>query len=206
MTHPMTRDAHVHGEHLAHDRHDDSAKTTLGFWIYLMGDCLIFAVLFATFGVLVANTAGGPGGRELFSLPFVLGETMLLLFSSFTFGVAMLSMQDGRQDSVVRWLRITFILGAAFIGMELHEFSELLHKGAGPGVSAFLSSYFSLVGTHGIHVTLGLLWMAVMMHQVSRFGLDGVTRRRLACLSLFWHFLDLVWICVFTFVYLREFV
>lgn len=206
MTHPMTRDAHVLGEHLAHDRHDDSAKTTLGFWIYLMGDCLIFAVLFATFGVLVAHTAGGPGGRELFSLPFVLGETILLLFSSFTFGVAMLSMQDGCQDSVVRWLRITFILGAAFIGMELHEFSELLHKGAGPGVSAFLSSYFSLVGTHGIHVTLGLLWMAVMMHQVSRFGLDGVTRRRLACLSLFWHFLDLVWICVFTFVYLREFV
>ncbi|WP_051974579.1 cytochrome o ubiquinol oxidase subunit III [Cupriavidus necator] len=206
MTHPMTRDAHVLGEHLAHDRHDDSAKTTLGFWIYLMGDCLMFAVLFATFGVLVANTAGGPGGRELFSLAFVLGETMLLLFSSFTFGVAMLSMQDGCQDSVVRWLRITFILGAAFIGMELHEFSELLHKGAGPGVSAFLSSYFSLIGTHGIHVTLGLLWMAVMMHQVSRFGLDGVTRRRLACLSLFWHFLDLVWICVFTFVYLREFV
>ncbi|WP_155301156.1 cytochrome o ubiquinol oxidase subunit III [Cupriavidus necator] len=206
MTHPMTGDAHVLGEHLAHDRHDDSAKTTLGFWIYLMGDCLIFAVLFATFGVLVANTAGGPAGRELFSLPFVLGETMLLLFSSFTFGVAMLSMQDGRQDSVVRWLRITFILGAAFIGMELHEFSELMLKGAGPGVSAFLSSYFSLVGTHGIHVTLGLLWMAVMMHQVSRFGLDGVTRRRLACLSLFWHFLDLVWICVFTFVYLREFV
>ncbi|WP_059410571.1 cytochrome o ubiquinol oxidase subunit III [Cupriavidus basilensis] len=209
MSNTMTAHTHAHSHaHAAHDHahHDDGTKTTLGFWIYLMSDCLIFSVLFATFGVLAGNTAGGPGGRELFELPFVLGETMLLLLSSFTFGVAMLYMHSGRSQMVVRWLGVTFLLGAGFIAMELYEFTELLHRGAGPGVSAFLSSYFTLVGTHGLHVTCGLVWIAVMMHQIKRFGLDGVTSRRLNCLSMFWHFLDLIWICVFTFVYLREFV
>ena len=105
-----------------------------------------------------------------------------------------------------RWLWITFALGAAFVSMEVHEFTALLHEGAGPGRSAFLSAFFTLVGTHGLHVTCGLLWLVVMIHQIGRFGFDPVVRRRLQCLSLFWHFLDLVWICVFTFVYLREFV
>ncbi len=191
----------AHGGH-----HDDSGpRTTLGFWIYLMSDCLIFCVLFATFGVLMDNTAGGPSGRQLFELPFVLGETGLLLVSSFTFGLGMLAMQGGRQERLLLWLAVTLLLGAAFVGMEIHEFAALVHDRAGPGTSAFLSAYFVLVGTHGLHVTCGLLWIALMIHQVTRFGLDGVTRRRLACLSLFWHFLDLVWICVFTFVYLREF-
>jgi cytochrome o ubiquinol oxidase subunit 3 len=185
--------------------HDDGSKTTVGFWIYLMSDCLIFAVLFATFGVLAANTAGGPSGKDLFELPFVFGETALLLVSSFTFGLAMLNMHAGRKNRVIAWLGITFLLGAVFIGMEIHEFGNLIREGAGPGTSAFLSSYFTLVGTHGLHVTCGLLWIGVTMHQIQRFGLDGMTRRRLACLSLFWHFLDLIWICVFTFVYLREF-
>lgn len=185
--------------------HDDETKTTLGFWIYLMSDCLIFSVLFATFGVLAANTAGGPHGKTLFELPFVLGETLLLLASSFTFGLAMLDMHAHRPMRVIAWLGATFVLGAAFVNMEIYEFAALMREGAGPGVSAFLSSYFMLVGTHGLHVTCGLLWIAVMMHQVSAYGLDAVVRRRLACLSLFWHFLDLVWICVFTFVYLREF-
>ena len=183
--------------------HADETRTLLGFWIYLMSDCLIFSVLFATFSVLSGNTAGGPGGKELFELPYVLGETMLLLVSSFTFGVAMLEMQARRAKRVIRWLAITFALGAGFIGMEVYEFAKLIHEGAGPGVSAFLSSYFTLVGTHGLHVTCGLLWIVVMMDQIRRFGLDGMVRRRLSALSLFWHFLDLVWICVFTFVYLR---
>ena len=187
-------------------RSDDSGpRTTLGFWIYLMSDCLIFCVLFATFGVLMDSTAGGPAGAQRFELPFVLGETALLLVSSFTFGLAMLGMQAGRQKRLVFWLAATLLLGAAFIGMEIHEFAKLIHDGAGPGTSAFLSAYFVLVGTHGLHVTCGLLWIVLMIHQVERFGLDGITRRRLACLSLFWHFLDLVWICVFTFVYLRGF-
>jgi cytochrome o ubiquinol oxidase subunit 3 len=190
-----------------HDHsHDDGSKTTVGFWIYLMSDCLIFAALFATFGVLVNSTAGGAGGKELFGLPFVLGETAMLLISSFTFGVAVLNMHAGQKNKVIGWLAVTFLLGAGFIGMELVEFAELIHEGASPSTSAFLSAYFTLVGTHGLHVMCGLLWLVVMMHQVHRYGFDAMTRRRLACLSLFWHFLDLIWICVFTFVYLREFV
>ncbi len=194
----------THEGHEAH--HDDGSKTTMGFWIYLMSDCVIFAVLFATFAVLANGTAGGPTGAELFELPFVLTETMLLLASSFTFGVAMLGMQAGRKQQVITWLGITFAIGVAFIVMEVYEFRVLLHEGAGPSTSAFLSAYFTLVGTHGLHVSFGLLWILVLMHQVHRYGLDGIVQRRLSCLSMFWHFLDLVWICVFTFVYLREFV
>jgi cytochrome o ubiquinol oxidase subunit III len=183
--------------------HDHGSQTVFGFWIYLMSDCLIFSCLFATFGVLAGSVAGGPGGRELFDLPYVAGETVLLLVSSFTFGVAGLAMRAGKRGRTIAWLALTFLLGAGFIGMEIHEFAHLVAEGAGPDRSAFLSAYFTLVGTHGLHVTAGLVWLAVMTHQVFLFGLDGVVRRRLACLSLFWHFLDLVWICVFTFVYLR---
>ncbi|WP_448133765.1 cytochrome o ubiquinol oxidase subunit III [Stenotrophomonas rhizophila] len=190
----------------AHEHHDDGSKTVVGFWMYLMGDCLIFAVLFATFGVLLNGTADGPSGKELFKLGFVLSETVVLLLSSFTFGLAMLGLQANKRNQVVGWLATTGLLGAVFIGMELYEFAELIHEGATPDVSAYLSAYFTLVATHGLHVTFGLLWLAIMIHQVLKFGLDGIVRRRLACLSLFWHFLDLIWICVFTFVYLREFV
>ncbi|ALP67265.1 cytochrome o ubiquinol oxidase subunit III [Paraburkholderia caribensis] len=194
------------GHHDAHGHdHDSGTRTTLGFWIYLMSDCLIFATLFATFGVLANATAGGPTGKQLFELPYVLGETLLLLASSFTFGMGMLSVHANQRGKVIGWLAATFVLGAAFIGMEIYEFAHLIHDGAGPSTSAFLSGYFTLVGTHGLHVTTGLLWIVVMMHQISRFGLTPVTERRIACLSLFWHFLDLVWICVFSLVYLREF-
>ena len=187
-----------------HD-HPEGGSTMLGFWMYLMSDCLIFAVLFATFGVLAGATANGPTGRGLFELEFVLGETMLLLASSFTFGLAMLSLQASTLRRATGWLVATFVLGAAFVGMEVYEFAELMHRGAVPQASAYLSAYFTLVGTHGLHVSFGLVWLAVMLHQVHHFGLTPVTRRRMACLSLFWHFLDLVWICVFTFIYLREF-
>jgi cytochrome o ubiquinol oxidase subunit 3 len=202
MAHAVTTPAHGHGH--GHDHaHDDGTKTTLGFWIYLMSDCLIFATLFATFGVLANATAGGPGARQLFELPYVLGETLLLLASSVTFGMAMLSLYAHRRAQVIVWLAVTFVIGAGFVGMEVNEFAKLVSDGAGPDTSAYLSAYFTLVGTHGLHVTAGLLWIAIMMHQTVKFGLTGVIRRRLACLSLFWHFLDLVWICVFTFVYLR---
>ena len=183
--------------------HDDGSKNVLGFWIYLMSDCLIFASLFATFGVLAGNVAGGPSARDLFDLPYVAVETVVLLVSSFTFGVAALAFHTGDRNRVVIWLAITFLLGAAFIAMEVREFAHLIADGAGPSRSAFISAYFTLVGTHGLHVTAGLVWLAIMIHQTLRFGLDGMMQRRIACLSLFWHFLDLVWICVFTFVYLR---
>jgi cytochrome o ubiquinol oxidase subunit 3 len=202
MTATLATAGHGHD----HDTgHDDGSMTTMGFWVYLMSDCLIFATMFATFGVLATATAGGPSGRELFELPYVLVETMLLLLSSFTFGGGMLAAAGGNRRAVVAWLAVTFLLGLGFIGMEVHEFAALIHEGAGPSRSAFLSAYFGLVGTHGLHVFSGLIWICVMMDQVLRFGLTGVVRRRLACLSLFWHFLDLIWICVFTFVYLREF-
>ncbi|GAA4325913.1 cytochrome o ubiquinol oxidase subunit III [Pigmentiphaga soli] len=190
-------DAHGHDEH-----HDDGSKTVFGFWIYLMSDCLIFAVLFATFAVLSGATAGGPSGKELFELPFVAVETMLLLTSSFTFGLAMLAMRSGSTARVAGWIVATFVLGAGFVGMELYEFTHLIAEGAGPQRSAYLSAFFTLVGTHGLHVTAGLIWMAVSLFMIGRHGLDAVSQRRLACLSLFWHFLDIVWICVFTFVYL----
>lgn len=194
---------HDHAHDDSHDGHND--MTVVGFWIYLMSDCIIFAILFATFGVLANSTAGGPVGKDFFDLGFVLTETMLLLISSFTFGVAMLNMQAGNKLRVQLWLAITFAIGAGFIAMELYEFAHLIHSGATASTSAYWSSFFTLVGTHGLHVSFGMLWILVMIHQISKFGLDSIVMRRLSCLSLFWHFLDLIWICVFTFVYLREF-
>lgn len=201
------RDAHAAHAHDDAHAHHAQGSLQLGFWLYLMSDCLIFASLFATFGVLAHSTAGGPGGRELFDLRFVLAETVVLLTSSLTFGVAMQKIQAGKGNphQVIRWMVLTFALGAVFVGMEIYEFRELLHEGAGPNRSAYLSAFFMLVGTHGLHVSAGLLWIIVMVNQIQVFGLDAVVRRRMACLSVFWHFLDLVWICVFTIVYLREF-
>lgn len=193
---PPSADAHDH------EHHDAGAATTFGFWIYLMSDCILFAGLFATYAVLSNNVAGGPSGKDIFELPYVLVETFCLLFSSLTYGLAMLAMEKGRKPQVLQWLVITFLLGLAFIGMEVNEFHHLIAEGNGPDRSAFLSSFFTLVGTHGLHVFSGLIWMIVMMVQVAKKGLTPRTSTRLMCLSLFWHFLDVVWICVFTIVYL----
>jgi cytochrome o ubiquinol oxidase subunit III len=183
--------------------HAETGSTTLlGFWIYLMSDCLLFAALFATYSVLSQESAGGPTGRTLFALPYVLTETSCLLLSSFTYGMAMLALNNGRRSDVLGWLAITFLLGMCFVGMELNEFHRMVSEGAGPDRSAFLSSFFALVGTHGLHVTSGLVWMAVMMVQVALRGLSATNSTRLMCLSLFWHFLDIVWIGVFSVVYL----
>jgi cytochrome o ubiquinol oxidase subunit III len=183
------------------DPHADE-KTVFGFWIYLMTDCVLFASIFATYAVLCGNFAGGPSGRDIFELPYVLRETFLLLFSSVSYGFAMLALHQGKIRPVVGWLAITFLLGLGFIGMELSEFRHLAVEGFGPERSAFLSAFFTLVGTHGLHVTCGLIWMAVMLVQIAGDGIGGALPRRLACLGLFWHFLDIVWICVFTEVYL----
>lgn len=188
--------------HEYHGHHDAGATKVFGFWIYLMSDLILFASLFATYAVLVNGIADGPSGKEIFSLPFVLVETFLLLFSSITFGFAMLSMNKGSVSQVNLWLFVTFLFGLGFVIMEVYEFHELIAEGYGPDRSAFLSAFFALVSTHGLHVTAGLIWIVIMMIQVSRRGLTEVNRTRLSCLSLFWHFLDVVWICVFTVVYL----
>jgi cytochrome o ubiquinol oxidase subunit 3 len=136
-----------------------------------MSDCILFACLFAAFAVLRGEVAGGPSGKEIFELNYVLVETAILLFSSITYGFAMVSMQNHQKGRVMFWLGVTFLLGAAFMGMEINEFAHLIHEGAGPSRSAFLSSFFTLVGTHGLHVASGMLWMLVLMWQLSKKGL-----------------------------------
>ena len=176
--------------------------TLLGFWLYLMSDCLIFAALFATYGVLSQSYAGGPTGADLFDLPLVALNTSFLLVSSITYGFAMLQMQQGKLSGTILWLAITGVLGLGFLGLEIYEFYHLMHLGAGPQTSAFLTSFFALVGTHGLHVAFGILWLVVLLVQLRKHGLTSANRRRLFCLSMFWHFLDVVWIGVFTIVYL----
>ena len=219
--------------HLEEEEHHEGS-TNLGFWLYLMSDCLIFAVLFATYGVLGRSYAAGPSGADLFDLKLVALNTAMLLFSSITYGFAMLAMTGhdagatparrvvvkfwledaaqraertitrafGENGRVQFWLAVTGLFGAAFLAIELYEFAHLIHEGATPQRSAFLSAFFALVGTHGAHVTFGLIWLVVLMIQIKQRGLIPENRRRLLCLSMFWHFLDVVWIGVFTFVYL----
>jgi len=182
--------------------HEPGGSTLIGFWIYLMSDALIFATLFATFGVLRRNTAGGPSSHEIFELPLVAVNTGLLLVSSITYGFAMLAMQENKLRATQLWLVVTGLLGAGFVGIELYEFGNLIAEGATPMRSAFLSSFFTLVSTHGLHVTFGIIWLTVMLVQLQQRGLHAENRRRLFCLSMFWHFLDVIWIGVFTFVYL----
>ncbi|WP_221798711.1 cytochrome o ubiquinol oxidase subunit III [Oceanobacter mangrovi] len=203
-TSAMTHGAHGHDAGHSHDdhHHDTSSTTLFGFWVYLMTDCLLFASVFATYAVLFMNTAGGPSGHDIFELDYVLVETFALLFSSITYGFAMISGHKGNKQATLTWMMVTFALGAVFIGMEINEFHHLIAEGFGPDRSAFLTSFFSLVGMHGCHVTAGLIWMIVLMLEVKNRGLQPRTMTRLGCLSLFWHFLDIVWICVFTVVYL----
>jgi cytochrome o ubiquinol oxidase subunit 3 len=184
-----------------HD-HPEGGSTMLGFWIYLMSDCLIFAMLFAAFGVLGGNYAAGPGPKDLFDLPLVALNTAMLLFSSITYGFAMLAMEKNKVGQTRLWLLVTAVFGAAFLSIELYEFSHMIHEGATPMRSAFLTAFFSLVGTHGLHVTFGLVWLFTLVAQITKKGLIPANKRRLMCLSLFWHFLDVIWIGVFTFVYL----
>ena len=184
-----------------HD-HEAGGSTMLGFWIYLMSDCLIFAMLFACFGLFGRSYAGGPTPKELFELPLVAVNTSMLLLSSITYGFGVIAMQEDRKTPTLIWLAITGLFGATFVGIELSEFANLIREGATPERSAFLSSFFTLVSTHGLHVSFGLIWLVTLMVQVGRYGLNAANKRRLMCLSMFWHFLDVVWIGVFTFVYL----
>jgi cytochrome o ubiquinol oxidase subunit 3 len=183
------------------EHHPDNG-TLLGFWLYLMSDCLIFACLFATYAVLGRNYAGGPTGSELFNLPLVAANTALLLLSSITYGFAMLEMERNKFRNTLIWLGITALLGSIFLGLELYEFIHLFAEGAGPQRSGFLTVFFTLVGTHGLHVAFGIVWLITLMSQVGLHGITQENKRRVSCLSMFWHFLDVIWIGVFTFVYL----
>jgi cytochrome o ubiquinol oxidase subunit III len=204
MAHTVASPADASGPvqfHVSEEPHHDGG-TMLGFWLYLMSDCLIFAVLFATHAVVGRNYAAGPSPADLFDLKLILISTFMLLFSSITYGFSMLAMDKNDVTKTLAWLAVTFLFGGAFLAIEFYEFSHLIHEGATPQRSAFLSSFFTLVGTHGLHVTCGMVWMIILAIQVRKHGLIPANRRRLLCLSMFWHFLDVVWIGVFSFVYL----
>jgi len=173
-----------------------------GFWIFLLSDIILFSALFATYAVLSGQTAGGPSGRELFELHRVGIETLCLLFSSYTCGLGLLFLEQRRLPAFYAACALTFVLGGAFLGLELSEFAGLVARGAGPSRSAFLSAFFSLVGLHGAHVTVGLAWLIFMTAQTAARGPREFVRRRFLCFSLFWHALDIVWVGVLTLVYL----
>jgi cytochrome o ubiquinol oxidase subunit III len=205
MTHPLTihHTRELNPDTSIPDPHQDSfSKTTLGFWMYLMTDCLLFATLFTTYAVLHNSTFGAPSSHELFSLKTSFLETMILLFSSVTCGFAVLSSLRNSKNAILGWLVITFLLGASFLTIELMEFTQLINEGNSWTRSAFLSAFFTLVGTHGLHISIGLLWIIVMIGQIFWLGITINTFRRLVIFSMFWHFLDLIWIFIFTFVYL----
>ncbi|MED4602995.1 cytochrome o ubiquinol oxidase subunit III [Paenibacillus validus] len=205
MAHTAVHNGHGHDSHdHAHDdgHHDQESLKTFGFWLFLITDCILFGTLFATYVVLRANTNGGPTPEELFLMPGIIAETFILLTSSFTSGLAVLAMHQGKKNQLIGWLGVTALLGAAFITLEVSEFVHMVHEGATISTSAFLSSFYALVGTHGMHVSLGLVWMVGLMLQLRRRGITPVTKRKVEVISLYWHFLDVVWIFVFTVVYL----
>lgn len=190
---------------MAHDiahHHDTDAMDVFGFWIYILSDCILFAMIFAAYAVLHANLYGGTALKAFIDMPYVLGETLLLLGSSFTYGMGILAMYQDQLKKLMFWLALTFVLGLGFVVMEVNEFIHLIAEGHGPSTSAGMSSFFTLVGTHGLHVSIGLFWMLIMMAQLPIFKLSSAMKRRLTYLGLFWAFLDVVWIFVFTIVYL----
>ncbi|EJF79724.1 cytochrome (ubi)quinol oxidase subunit III [Bartonella doshiae] len=212
----------MNNAHVDEHHHDNSSTMTFGFWIYILSDLILFATLFSSFTVFSSSYGGGKAGNEFIDLKFVLVETAILLLSSITYGFVMVQTHKSNLGGVRLWLAITFVLGAFFIGMEIYEFHELLGEvfyydpGAYAGIdhatglqifgreilSAYWSAFFALVGTHGLHVSVGLLWMIVMFFHLRRNGLDQDNKTRLTCLSIFWHLLDIVWVGVFTMVYL----
>ncbi|WP_019220788.1 cytochrome (ubi)quinol oxidase subunit III [Bartonella senegalensis] len=212
----------MNNSHIDEHHHDSSSIMTFGFWVYILSDLILFSTLFSSFVVFSASYGGGKAGNEFIDLNFVLVETAILLLSSITYGFVMVQTHKGNIGGVRLWMAITFVLGFCFIGMEIYEFHELLNEvfyydpnayaGIDPAtglqifgkevLSAYWSAFFALVGTHGLHVSAGLLWMIVMFFHLRRCGLDQDNKTRLACLSIFWHLLDIVWVGVFTMVYL----
>ncbi len=181
---------------------EDGALKILGFWVFLATDLILFACLFATFIVLRTHTDGGPTGKELFDVPSFTAETFILLTSSFTGGLATFEMHRGHRNRVIGWLVVTALLGLSFVGLEVNEFVHMAMAGATLQRSAFLSAFFTLVGTHGCHVSLGILWMTSIIIQLCRRGITPITARKVYIVNMYWHFLDVVWVFLFTVVYL----
>ncbi|WP_081841502.1 cytochrome o ubiquinol oxidase subunit III [Alicyclobacillus macrosporangiidus] len=201
------RDAHGHlsGADLAKPleyQDPNQSVRILGFWLFLATDMLLFGCLFATYLVLRTHTDGGPTARELFDIPGFTAETFILLTSSFTGGLATLAMRNRNRKQVLAWLTVTILLGLSFVGLEVQEFYKDVLEGATMQRSAFLSAFFTLVGTHGSHVSLGIVWMFSILLQVAKRGLTQVTARKVFIVNLYWHFLDVVWVFIFTVVYL----
>jgi cytochrome o ubiquinol oxidase subunit 3 len=184
--------------------HEESETAVFGFWVFLMSDAVLFALLFATYGVMLPATAGGPTPASQYKIMPAFVETLLLLTSSFTFGLASVAMKHSApRRALLGWLGLTLVLGLAFLGMELHDFATMFGHGADPMRSGFLSSFFALVALHGLHVFFGSLWIVVMLVQTLVFGVDARVRADVLRLGLFWHFLDIVWIAIFSVVYLQ---
>ncbi|MDE0878800.1 MAG: cytochrome c oxidase subunit 3 [Sphingomonas bacterium] len=186
--------------------HEKAEPDVFGFWVFLMSDAVIFALLFATYGVMLAGTAGGPTPVDEYKILPAFIETLILLTSSLTFGLASVTMKhDGShgQRALLAWLAVTLALGVAFLGFELHDFATMIGEGAVPSRSGYLSAFFGLVPLHGLHVAAGCLWLSVMMVQIPIFGLDDRVKINLLRLGLFWHFLDIIWIAIFSVVYLQ---
>jgi cytochrome o ubiquinol oxidase subunit III len=188
----------------AHREADESAGELLfGFWVYLMSDAVIFGCLFATYVIMLPSTAGGPGPRDIFQIKSAFIETAALLFSSFTYGMASLSLKYGRSSTpIVLWIGATILLAGTFLRFEIMDFLSAIHKGAGPDRSGFASAYFALVPLHGLHVTVGTIWMAALVVQLWIYGVDKEVKLGFLRLGLFWHFLDIVWVAIFSVVYL----
>ncbi|QJC52000.1 cytochrome o ubiquinol oxidase subunit III [Paenibacillus albicereus] len=194
--HIVSPEVHEH-----HTQEQESLKTA-GFWLFLVSDILLFGTLFAVYVVLVGHTNGGPTGKELFEIPLFVTSTFILLTSSFTSGIAVLQMQANKLKGTIFWLVMTLLLGAAFLFLEIEEFMTMVHEGANIGTSAFLSAFFTLVGTHGIHVTMGIFWCIGLILQLRKRGITTVTKRKITNFSLYWHFLDVIWIFLLSVVYL----
>ncbi|WP_322907739.1 cytochrome o ubiquinol oxidase subunit III [Paenibacillus campi] len=202
MAQAVSQHGHDHAHGHDHGHHDPQELKMLGFWIFLITDVILFGTLFATYVVLHHNTAGGPTAADIFEMPGVIAETFVLLTSSFTSGLAVLAMNAGKVKQLIGWLIVTWVLGATFIFLEVDEFIKLVHEGFNYGTSAFATSFFTLVGTHGLHVSMGLGWMLLIMIQLARKGITDVTRGKVNVISLYWHFLDAVWIFLLSVVYL----
>lgn len=182
---------------------EKSGELLFGFWVFLMSDAIIFGVLFATYAIMLHQRAGGPGPEKLFDIKSAFMETLALLSSSFTYGMASVALKHGKQRGVLLgWLLVTMALGGLFLRLEVGDFLTMFQQGAGPDRSGYLSAFFALVPLHGLHVTSGIIWMAALMGQIRRYGVDRDVKLGLLRLGLFWHFLDIVWVVIFSFVYL----